>query len=460
MRMWSTPTAVVAVLAVILATVGTAQQAQPVLSNLDADGIVPLAPSGPLPAGPTVFKTASHSIRVVTVAKGLSFPWSIAFLPDGSMLVTERVGRLRIIRNGVLDPTPVGGVPKVYAVLRDGLLDIALHPRFAENHFVYLSYSKSGPPLPAGAESLAVRLGLHPGQSPATRTGGTGKTMTTALARGRWNGTALTDVHDIFVAAEDLVDDSISQTTASRLLFGRDGMLYMSIGVPHAPALTGPYSQSRGGRAQDPTAHAGKILRLRDDGSVPPDNPFVGRSGYKPEIYSLGHRNQLGLAVHPETGVMWECENGPQDGDEVNILKPGANYGWPLVGMGYDYAGDFIGGPGAVGASAGRADASKMFMADMEQPVIFWTPAVAPSGMTFYTGDRFPRWKGNLFVGVLKYRRLERLIVNAKGQTARREFLLEDLKQRIRDVRQGPDGLLYVLTDADPGAVLRIEPVE
>lgn len=457
MKMSSIRSAVVAVLAVILVAVGTAQQAPPV--SLANEALIPLPPSAPLPEGPTVFQTANYSIRVVAVAKGLSFPWSLAFLPDGSMLVTERVGRLRIIRNGVLEPKPVDGVPEVYAVGRDGLLDIALHPRFAENGFVYLSYSKPGPTLAAGAESLAVRLGLRPGQSPAAQKG-SGRTMMTALARGRWNGTALTDVRDIFVAAGDLVDDSISQTTASRLVFGRDGMLYMAIGNPHAPALTGPYAQSRGGRSQDPGAHNGKILRLRDDGSVPPDNPFVGRSGYKPEIYTLGHRNQLGLAVHPQTGAIWVHENGPQDGDEVNILKPGANYGWPLVGMGRDYWGDFIGGPGAVGDAAGRRDAFKMFMTGMEQPVIFWTPAVAPSGMAFYTGDRFPRWKGNLLVGILKYRKLERLIVDDKGQTLRREYLIEDLKQRIRDVRQGPDGLVYVLTDGDPGAVLRIEPVE
>jgi glucose/arabinose dehydrogenase len=290
---------------------------------------------------------------------------------------------------------------------------------------------------------------------PAGR-GATGKTKTVALARGRWDGSALVDVRDIFVA-DDVIDDSISQTAGSRIVFGRDGMLYMGIGSANAPGSSGPYAKSRGGRAQDPNSHGGKILRLRDDGSVPPDNPFVGRPGYKPEIFTLGHRQPLGLIVHPQTGEIWEHENGPQDGDEVNILKPGKNYGWPVVGMGRDYSGDFIGGKDAIGA-AGRPDAERSYVANMEQPFLFWVPAVAPSGMLVYTGDRFPKWKGNLFIGVMKYARLERHTFNERGQPARREYLLEDLKQRIRDVRQGPEGFLYVLTDHDPGAVLKIEP--
>jgi glucose/arabinose dehydrogenase len=409
------------------------------------------SPAGP-PDAPAVFDTREHVIRLVTVADGLAFPWSLAFLPDGSLLVSERPGRLRIIREGVLDPTPIAGVPEVHAVRLDGLLDIALHPRFEDNGFVYLAYAKPGPPLAPGAETLAARI------SEPARQDATGRTKTVALARGRWDGTALVDTRDIFVA-DNWSDDSISQTSGSRIVFGRDGLLYLGMGAPVAPASSGVYANSRGGRAQDPGSHGGKVVRLRDDGSVPEDNPFVGRPGYRPELYTLGHRQPLGLTVHPETGEIWEHENGPADGDEINILKPGANYGWPVVGMGRDYSGDFIGGPDAIGP-AGRADASHAYLAGMEQPFLFWAPAIAPSGMTFYDGDRFPNWRGNLFIGALKDRRLERHEFNAKGQPTGREYLLEDLNQRIRDVRQGPDGLLYVLTDADPGAVLRLEPAE
>jgi glucose/arabinose dehydrogenase len=419
------------------------------LAAIRAPHAQPSAAAAP-PEEPAVFQTAEHDVRVVTVADGLQFPWSMAFLPDGALLVTERPGRLRLIRDGVLDPAPVEGVPEVYAQRLEGLFDVVLHPDFEQNRFVYLSYAKAGPPVAPGADKLSNHV-------PQSAGAATGATKTVALARGRWDGKALTDVRDVFVA-EDWIDDSISTTSASRLVFGRDGMLYMTVGAPNAPASSGPYADSRGGRAQDPTSHGGKVLRLRDDGTVPPDNPFLGNSGYKPEIYTLGHRNALGLAVHPDTGAIWEHENGPQDGDEVNVLKPGANYGWPLVGMGRDYSGDFIGGPGAIG-KAGRGDAGKMYLEGMEQPVIFWTPAVSASGMAFYTGDRFPKWQGNLFIGVQKYQRLERHVLS-EGRELRREYLLESLKRRIRDVRQGPDGLLYVLTDQMSGAVLRLEPAE
>ena len=410
-----------------------------------------------VPSVPLVGQSAAYgAVTVTTVADGLEHPWSLAFLPDGNMLVTERAGRLRVIRNGVLDPTPIAGAPDVHVVRIMGLMDIALHPRFSQNGFVYLTYAKLGPPLPPGDAPMATRFHL-PYSIGGRPLPGTGMQTTVALARGRWNGRILTDVRDILVA-DDYQDDSLTQTAASRLVFGPDGMLYMGDGAPNAPAYSGPYTRTQGGRAQDPSSHGGKILRLRDDGTVPPDNPFVGRKGYKPEILTLGHRNPLGLAVHPQTGAIWEHENGPQDGDEVNILKAGANYGWPLVGMGRDYAGDYIGGPGSIGGPVARRDASNMYMPGMEQPVIFWTPAVAPSGMAFYTGDRFPQWKGSLLIGVLKYRRLERHVFNDKGWIVRREYYLEDLKQRIRDVRQGPDGLVYLLTDHSPGAVLRLEP--
>lgn len=397
-------------------------------------------------------QTAEYDIRVVTVTDELEYPWSVAFLPNGDLLVTERPGRLRVVHDGKLDPSPVAGVPEVYARGIDGLLDVALHPRFEENGFVYLSYAKPGPALAQGAPKLSERVS-------ASRGPDLGATKTVALARGRWNGTALTGVRDIFVA-DNWIDDSISTTSGSRLVFGRDGMLYMSIGAPNAPAADGPYAYARGGRAQETSSHGGKILRLRDDGTVPPDNPFVGRADYEPEIYTLGNRNPLGLAVHPATGDVWENENGPADGDEINVLEPGANYGWPLVGMGYDYSGDFIGGVGAIGEAAGRPDAYKMYMDGMEQPRIFWTPTVAPSGMAFYTGTRFPDWNGDLFVGTLRARRLERHVLDDQGHLQRREYLLEGLNLRIRDVREGPDGLLYVLTDHATGALLRIEPAD
>jgi len=332
------------------------------------------------------------------------------------------------------------------------LLDIALDPKFSDNKLVYLAYSKVGPNLAPGAETLAARLG-----NPVAR-GAMGKTTTNALWRARWDGNALVEGKDIFVS-DNWMDDSISQTDASRIVFGRDGMLYMGFGAANAPATSGKYAHSRGGRAQDPNSHGGKIVRLKNDGTVPKDNPFVGRAGYKPEIFSLGHRQPLGLAVHPVTGEIWEHENGPADGDEINIVKAGLNYGWPLVGYGRDYSGDCIGGIGAIG-EVGRRDACRvMTLSGMEPPVSFWAPAVAPSGMAFYTGDKFPAWKGQLFVGVMKNQRLEKYSFDDKGQISRPQWMLDDLKQRIRDVRQGPDGFLYVVTDEDAGALLRIEPV-
>jgi glucose/arabinose dehydrogenase len=409
----------------------------------------PQAANNARAASPAEFQT-------VVITRDLEYPWSMAFLPGGDILVTERnAGRLRIIRHGILDPKPITGVPPVYGVFQSGLLDIALHPDFEKNHMLYLAYSKPMPDVPPGVPTLSTMISSL---LPMLVRSGSGKRTTAALLRARWDGQALTDVHDIFVT-NDLLDDSIPATSGQRLVFGRDGMLYMSVGALVAPASSGPYARATGGRAQDPLSDGGKVLRLRDDGTVPPDNPFTGRAGYLPEIYTMGHRNALGLAVHPTTGEIWEHENGPQDGDEVNILKPGRNYGWPVTGIGHDYGGDFIGGPGAIGAEAGRADAGNYYMPGFEQPFIIWVPAVAPSGMAFYIGDRFPRWKGSLFIGVLKNRRLERHVFNDRGQPVRREYLLEDLKQRIRDVRQGPDGLLYVLTDENPGSLLRLEPV-
>ena len=374
---------------------------------------IPVAPQGievpPLPAGPIEYRTAEgQDIRVVVVARGLSHPWSLAFLPDGAMLLTERnAGRIRVIRDGELDPEPVAGAPEVRAQGLSGLFDIALHPRFAENQFVYLSYNK-----PRGERGSAL-----------------------GVARGRWDGKALVDVRDIFVTEDT--------SSVSRIAFGPDGMLYVTT------------FGSMGMRAQDPGSLAGKVLRLRDDGTAPDDNPFGGQSGYRSEIYTLGHRSPLGLAVHPGTGQLWEVEMGPNGGDEINALRPGANYGWPLVSFGRTYPGPW------------QNERNVPTHEGFEPPVVFWTPSISTSGLAFYTGDRLPKWKGDVFVGGMRYGeipgtgQLHRILFSENMEELRREPLLADLRHRIRDVREGPDELLYVLTDhAEDGAVLRIEPAQ
>ena len=371
-------------------------------------------PPVPLGDGPFIFDTAEqHKTRVVVVTKGLSHPWSLAFLPDGTMLITERAARLRVIRNGVLDPQPVAGLPQIHSRGLAGLMDIVLHPKFAENKLLYFAYSKPGE-----------------------------KGATLAVARARWDGTALADVRDIFVAEAWVTGTGPADGSfGSRLLFGKDGMLYITSGDRNVAA---------GG--QNPNDHLGKIMRLRDDGTVPPDNPFVGKAGYKPEIYSLGHRNQQGLVLHPDTGAIWETEQGPNGGDEINIILPGRNYGWPLVSFGRTYQ--------------GPRQSEVPYKEGMEQPIVFWVPSIATSGMALYTGDKFANWKGNVFVGALRTGEIpgtghiERVVFNDKGDEMRREWLLTDLHQRVRDIRQGPDGLLYVLTEEDQGALLRIEPAQ
>ena len=364
-------------------------------------------PVPPLGAGPFVFDTAEqHKIRVSVVTRGLSHPWAIAFLPDGSALVTERPGRLRVVQNGKLDPTPIAGVPRVRTDGNGGLMDVALHPRFSDNHLVYFTYTK---PVEGGKG-------------------------TPSLARGRLDGAALADVRDLLVPDAHEGNSGLG----ARITFGRDGMLYMATGG------------NVGQVAQNPASLRGKILRLRDDGSPAPDNPFIGAAGYRPEIYTLGHRNTLGLIVHSVTGAVWNNENGPNGGDEINIILPGRNYGWPLVSFGRDYSGPRI--------------SEHPTREGLESPLIVWLPQIAVSGMAVYTGDRFPRWKENVFVGSLQTGRipgtghLERLVFNASGEEMRRESMLNELRQRIREVRQGPDGFLYLLTDEDEGALLRIEP--
>lgn len=368
-------------------------------------------PSPPLGAGPFLVESVRpehRNLRVVVVARGLEQPWSIAFLPGGDMLVTERPGRLRLIKGGKLDPTPVRGVPTVRSGGLQGLMDVVLHPSFAENHFVYLSYHR-----PAGENA--------------------GETM---LARGRWENGALADVRDIFASGA-------TGTEGSRIGFAKDGMLHMTISAPGV----GPDVV----RSQNPKDYAGKTIRLRDDGTIPPDNPFVNDPRYLPAIYTLGHRNGHSMVLNPWTGEMWATEQGPNGGDEINILQKGGNYGWPLVSYGRVYSGPRVSVNGTLEGTIA--------------PTVFWVPSIAVTGMTFYQGDVFTGWKRNAFVGGLREGevprsgQINRIEFNDRWEEIRRESLLRELGQRIRGVSEGPDGLLYVLTaEAPDGAVLRIEP--
>jgi glucose/arabinose dehydrogenase len=351
--------------------------------------------------------------------RGLTYPYALAFLPDGGILITERAGRLRLVRDGKLDPQPIAGIPEVLNTRQRGMNDIALHPRFAENHWIYFTYYK---PV-AGTTNATV-----------------------TLARARYDGGhALSDVRDIFSTGS-----VVSGPSAAKMAFGRDGKIYLAIGIPIPRAANDTVSATVTD-AQDPNSYYGKVLRLNDDGSAPNDNPFSGRPGYKPELYALGIRNAMGLYVHPETGELWESENGPQGGDEINVIKAGKNYGWPVISYGRAYTGELAGG---TGPASGQPTAE-----GMEQPWLFWSPSISLAAITFYTGDRFPDWKGNIFVGGLIGTQLQRIVLSpTNGLPIRRQSLLTELKQRIREVRQGPDGLLYLLTDEEAGALLRIEP--
>jgi glucose/arabinose dehydrogenase len=366
--------------------------------------------SPPLPSFPQVYETAELKIRVVKVADGLANPWSLAWLPNGDLLVTERAGRLRIVRNGVLDPEPIAGVPEVRITALGGLLDVLLHPNFSTNRILYLTYTK----------------------------GGEGNLSTTALTSARLDGNTLVDAKEIFVAD----NWSTSPTNfGGRMAFGRDGKLYLTVG-----------ERQEQERAQNTLLHGGKVLRLNDDGTAPADNPFAGKQGYLPEIFSVGHRSPQGLAVHPATGELWENEHGPLGGDELNIVHAGKNYGWPLVTFGKNYDGTVV--------------TEYTAREGYESPFMFWVPSIAVSGVSFYTGDRLAAWKGNAFVGSMMEGRtratghVQRITFAENGQPIQREPILGQLRQRIRDVRPGPDGLLYVLTDQNPGVLLRIEPAE
>ena len=416
--------AITILMLVVVPVASSAQQAaQAGAARPDAvrqPGASPL-PDDPdrLPNSPADVTSIEHTFRLTPI-RGLSRPFALALLPDGSMLVTERAGRLRVVRNGVVDPQPIAGMPDVLDVRLKGLQDIALHPRFAENRLIYFTYYK-----------------LKPGEKDVG---------TATLARARWDGgKALSDVEDLFVS-----DAWCATPSAARIAFDRDGRtLFLAIGVPirlNRPGTAQPED------SQNPGSHAGKVLRLNDDGTVPADNPFVGKAEYKPEIYALGVRNSLGLFVHPQTGELWEHENGPMGGDEINIIKAGRNYGWPVVSYGRAYSGDLTGDTSGPLTTDHNAPG-------MEAPFLFWVPSIAPSGFLLYTGERFERWKGNLFVGGMRGTMLQRIVLNARGLPITRESMLTDLQQRIRDIRQGPDGLVYMVTDENHGAILKLEPL-
>ncbi len=374
-------------------------------------------PHGGCPPGELV------RIHVVTVAYGLVRPWHITFLPGGTdMLVTELSGDLRIVRDGKLDARPIPGWP-ANALNARSMNSVVLHPDFARNHFLYFSYVK----------------------------GREGADTTIALARGRFDGKALEGVEDVFVA-----DAWGTGATAGRLEVGPDRMLYLTVGDRDAGNTTDNPSYRM--LAQDLNSHVGKVLRLRDDGTAPPDNPFVGRKDAKPEIFTYGHRNVQGLAWHPETGELWATEIGPMAGDELNHLVPGHNYGWPLVTLGKIYTGHL-------------ASDQPWSRPGMDNPVMFWVPAISPSSLMIYDGDKFPLWRGHYFIGGLSGQQLQRVAFNQPPpQLERRESMLVQLDARVRDVRQGPDGYLYLAVERDQqggpgstkltpnGSILRIEP--
>lgn len=365
--------------------------------------------------GDDVHDSARHRFGVVPVAEGLEHPWSLAWLPGGDLLVTERPGRLRVVRDGVLDPEPVSGTPEVWARGQGGLLEVLPHPDFESNRLVYLSFSKPGPD---------------------------GEAATTAVVRGRLapDGGSLSDVEEIF-EARAWVESPVH--FGGRMIFDGEGHLFLSVGDRgDDPDLLEEHA------AQSLENHQGTILRLLEDGRVPDDNPFVGRDDALPEIWSYGHRNPQGLTLHPETGALWSNEHGPRGGDEVNVVRPGRNYGWPVASYGVNYDGSIY--------------TLETDRPGMEPPIYTWVPSIATSGMTFYTGDRFPWWRGNAFVGGLGGQQLARLIVSGEDVVSEETLLAGELG-RIRDVRQGPDGHIYLAVEdrtGEPTPVVRLEPVE
>lgn len=356
-----------------------------------------------LPARAETFKTQDYVVKVVTVTDGLDYPWGLAFLPDGAMLVTERdEGNIRIVSADGTLGAPLSGTPRVNARGQGGMLDVAVDPDFSTNRYVYFTFSEPG-------------------------NGGSG----TTAARGTLDRAtnALTDVKVLF---RQYPKTNTTRHYGSRIVFDNDGHMFITTG-----------DRGERDRVQDPTINRGQTIRLNRDGSIPADNPFVGRDGYRPETWSLGHRNPQGAALHPDTGKLWTVEHGARGGDEVNIPEGGKNYGWPIISYGVHYSGFKIG--------------EGTHKEGLEQPVHYWDPSIAPGGMTFYTGDKFPKWRGNAFIAALKYQLVARLTLDGE-RVVSEERILDGLDKRIRTVVNGPDGYLYLLVDDGPGQILRLEP--
>jgi glucose/arabinose dehydrogenase len=351
-----------------------------------------------------VINSEKHSFRVVTLLTALENPWSVAFLPDGRMLVTERAGRLRLVGQDFrLDLKPIAGLPDVVSQGQGGLFDVVLHPEYAQNGWIYWAYNAPG-------------------------AGGWG----TALARGKLQGSRMTEVQVLFSMQPKTRSN---QHFGGRIVFDKAGMLYLTLG-----------DRGDKDRAQKLDDHAGSVIRLHDDGRVPADNPYAKRTGALPEKWTLGNRNMQGAALHPKTGELWTHEHGPQGGDEVNVMRSGLNYGWPVITYGVNYG---------FGTRIGEGQTKP----GMVQPLHLWAPSIAPSGMAFVSGSKFPQWTGDLLIGALRDQMLVRLVLDGE-KVVREERLLKGLVGRIRDVRMGPDGLVYLLTDDAEGALLRLEPVK
>lgn len=399
-------------LTLLLGTAACTTQSQPnsptAAQPEDSLAVAPSAASES--TAPTGDISRTVDFQTVTVLENLEHPWGLAWLPDGAMLITERPGRLRMVRDGVLDPTPIPGVPDVFAQGQGGLMDVSVHPRFAENRWIYLTYSH-----------------------------GTNSANRTRIARATFDGNALSDVQMIF---------EVSQTKprgahfGSRLIWLPDGTFLAAIGDGGNPPIELEGNLIRQ-QAQNRRSHLGKVVRLNEDGSIPSDNPFVADADADPAVWSYGHRNIQGLTFDPILNRVWATEHGSRGGDELNLVEAGENYGWPLATHSREYSGGII--------------SPNQSLPGMVDPTVVWTPAIAPSGLAFYTGDRFPQWQGDLFAGGLVSQDVRRLELDDGGNVVNQQPI--PIGQRVRDVRQGPDGLLYILTDEPNGRLVRLEPV-